>query len=470
MVLKNKLVAKSSKYSEPLNCIIPDNFQIQKTVNQSWQLQFDAYDDKSVAFNLLQAQNSILWEGQEFVIKQTQPTYENSLNTTQVTATHIGYDVSRIFQYNSNEGTKTYSVADVLKFYLDGNSFGYTYEVKGNFPNEEIENLGNGSGQDMLSKITSAWDNAVIDFDNKKIIVYNIDDYYVDKGKVITYMGNSTQVQLTYDSTNLCNKLYCIGETDSDGKTAFDPFYVTDQDSIDKYGVYEGTTISDNRFTDAASMKSYAESQLQPEPALSIQVDFVPNEDDYYVGDICALIIPELDLTTQVKVTQVTLYPLSSNQQSQVQLENTAQTILNYNNSLLNMLNGRNTGTNITNSALNNAIQNNQNEINKINESLQQQTEVVSTTNGTLTFTLNNGVVYVDCQFTGVKTGSSWNVPNGYAPKATTSNTLIINVDKNYIINYTLSPTAINITGITDLQGNTIDNLSDCSGSFNYLI
>lgn len=472
--MKDKIIVKNKDYAEPLNSVLIDSFQVTKTVNQAWQLQFNAYDDKSVAFSLLQSQNSILWRGQEFIIKQIQPTYANSLNTTQVTATHIGYEVSRVFQHNVNTGTKTYSVNDVLNFYLNGNSFGYTWEVQGNFDNQQIENLGNSNGQDMLSKITSTWSNAIISFDNKKIIVYSSEDYYQDKGKVITYLGNTNQVQLTYDSTNLVNKLYCISDNsgNENSKPAFNPFYVTDDESIKKYGVYEGATLSDNRFNNVDAMKQYALSQLQPEPSLSIQVQFNANNEDIDTGEIRTLIIPELNLTTKVTVTQVTLYPLSNTQQSQAQLDNTAKTILNYNNSLHNALLGHvDTTTNI-NTTISSAIASNQDEINKINSALKQQTQTVTTDNGTITYTLNTGVVYVYCNFTDlVANKTSFNVPSGFVPNNTINGSLVINESgTNYIINYTISDT-FDIKSIYSLQNEAVTELNNqATGNFSYLI
>lgn len=470
--MKDKIIVKNKDYAEPLNSVLIDSFQVTKTVNQAWQLQFNAYDDKSVAFSLLQSQNSILWRGQEFIIKQIQPTYANSLNTTQVTATHIGYEVSRVFQHNVNTGTKTYSVNDVLNFYLNGNSFGYTWEVQGNFDNQQIENLGNSNGQDMLSKITSTWSNAIIGFDNKKIIVYNSDNYYQDKGNVITYLGNTNQVQLTYDSTNLVNKLYCISDSGDDNKPAFNPFYVTNDESIKKYGVYEGNPVSDNRFNNADAMRQYALSQLQPEPSLSIQVQFNANNEDIDTGEIRTLIIPELNLTTKVTVTQVTLYPLSDTQQSQAQLDNTAKTILNYNNSLHNALSGHvDTTTNI-NTTISSAIASNQDEINKINSALKQQTQTVTTDNGTITYTLNTGVVYVYCNFRDlVANKTSFNVPNGFVPNNTINGSLVINESgTNYIINYTISST-FDIKSIYSLQNEAVTELNNpATGNFSYLI
>lgn len=471
--LKDKLIVKGGDYREILNSVLPDSFQVTQTVNQSWQIQFNAYDDKSVAFSLLEAQNSLLWRGQEFVIKQCQPTYSNSLNTTQVTATHIGYDVSRIFQHKTNSGTKTYSVNDVLTFYLNGNSFGYTWEVIGSFGTDQIENLGNGSGQDMLSKITSTWSNAIITFDNKKIKVYNADNFYVDSSKVITYLGNSNNVQLTYDSTSLVNKLYCTSDGSGDDSTpSFNPFYVTDDDSIQKYGVYEGSPVSDNRFTDATAMRKYAESQLQPNPSLSIQVSFNGGIEDINIGEIRTLIIPELDLRTKVKVTQITDYPLSNTQQNQAQLDSTAKTILNFNQALQSYTKTQITNSNGTNTSIVNAIQNNQSEIDKINTSLQQTSQIVSNDFGSITFTKQNNVVYVNCKFTNIVSGTSkWNIPNGYAPANAVKSSLVVILDTNYIVNYSINNNEFSIDSITNLKSDeVVELLQTCTASFSYLI
>lgn len=469
--MKSKLIIQNKDYSEPLNSVIIDSFQIDKTVNQSWQIQFNAYDDDSVAFGLLQAQNSVFWEGQEFVIKQIQPTYANDFTISQVTATHVGYQVNRVFQHNQNQGTKTYSVNDVLSFYLNGNSYGYTWEVIGNFDNQEIENLGNSDGQDMLSKITSTWSNAVVDFDNKHIKVYNSDNYYHGDGNVITYLGNSNQVQVSYDSTNLVNKLYCISDNGDDDKPAFNPFYVQDDDSINKYGVFEGQPVSDNRFNNADAMRKYAQSQLQPEPTLSIQVQF-NGKQDISVGEIRTLIIPDIDLKTQVRVTQTTVYPLSDTQDNQAQLDNTAQTILDYNNNLHSLLTGHVNLTQSVNSSVNNAIANNQQEIDKINSALKQQTQTVSGDGGTITYTLNTGVIYVNCSFNDLQANTStFDVPSGFEPASTVNGSLVINQNgANYIVNYSISD-KFSIGTIYSLQNETVTKIEgQSSGSFNYLV
>lgn len=468
----DKLVIKNSDYSEPLNSVLPDSFQIQLTLNQNWQLQFTALDDGSVPYSLLQPENSVLWQGQEFVIKQCQPQYSQGINTNQVTATHIGYDVQRVFQHNTNAGVKTYSVNDVLSFYLNGNNFGYTWKVIGNFDNQQIENLGNSNGQDMLSKITSTWDNAIYYPDNKCIQIFSADEFRKYTQKVVTYKGNSDTIQLSYDATNLVNKLYCVSDNGDDNKPAFQPFYVQDDESIKKYGVYEGSPVSDNRFNNADAMRQYAQSQLQPNPDLSIQVSFYAGEDDVQLGEVRRLIIPEDDISLDVEVSQITLYPISQTQQSQAQLNSTAKTILNYYQSLKNGLSSRVSNDNGINQSIANAIQQNQDAINRINDSLKQQTESVSNDCGTVNFTLNNGVVYVNCNFTNVVANkSSWSVPKDYIPKNEIQGTLVINLSgSNYLINYTLN-SQLSIGEITNLQGQeTAEITNQCTGNFNYLV
>ena len=274
----NKIVVRGLKGtgSEPLNfqAIDPDSFYVEWEMNSSWTLQLTVKNDHSVAYGMLDAQSSIFWDGQEYIIKQCNPDFNGGVETKEITATHVYSEVSRIRKYkeyidpadkdkqtdvhvygtgtvetdsddgssdsdddqgqqtvtestNGNTKTKTtvtkkdesekeenqveYSVNDVLKFFLDGNTLGFTWQVIGNFDKARIEELTDGSGSDMLSKITDAWPNAVIYPDNKNIRVYSLDEFQKDYGNRLDYQHNVTEFKLTYDSTNLSNEVYCIG-------------------------------------------------------------------------------------------------------------------------------------------------------------------------------------------------------------------------------------------------------------------
>lgn len=279
--------------TEPLNCIDPDSFYVGWEVNSAWSIQFTARDDGSFAYSMLDAQASLFFDGQEYIIKQAEPDTSGRVNMIEVVATHVYFELSRIRKYktyidpadadkqtdvkvygstqndNNNSGddsgddddpnaqktettttegntttkttvTKTdetkedsdenqveYHIEDVLKHWIDGNQLGFSYQVIGDFPTARLEELADGSGTDMLSKITEAWPNAVIYPDNRNIRVYAQDQFYKDYGNRLDYPNNTTEVKWTFDSTSLTNEVMCIGgkysiETEVDTSTSGD--------------------------------------------------------------------------------------------------------------------------------------------------------------------------------------------------------------------------------------------------------
>ena len=334
----NKLLVKGlhSAYVEPLRSLLRNTFSITVEENSQWQLQFTTYDDGSVAFNMLSVESSIWWDGQEYIIKQFQPNYVSSFTTYQITAIHVGYEVSRIRQRTTKTGTLTYSVDEVLSFYLTNNKLGFNWEVLGYFPRKQITDLGNGSGKDMLDQIVSTWPDAIFRPDNKQIKIYQHDKLAVNYGKRIGYLNNTSEMQLSYDSTNIVNQVLVSGKTKEDtsgdsGKTEyyFEPFLVTDQQSVAEWGLHPGDNLSDERFTDAHAMKAYALSQLSPDPVLSIEVTELEREKPL-LGEIRRLENRKANFVTEVEVVAYTYYPLDNSQATSITLNNRAKTILNY--------------------------------------------------------------------------------------------------------------------------------------------
>lgn len=296
MVTDNKVKVRGvgRTETEPLNCIDPDSFYVDWEINSAWSIQFTAYDDKSFAYSMLDAQASLFFDGQEYIIKQAEPDASGKVNTIDVVATHVYFELSRIRKYktyidpadadkqtdvkvygstqqdddssggddsgndddpnvqktvtsttNGNTTTKTtvtktdetkedsdenqveYHIEDVLKHWLDGNQLGFSYQVIGDFPTARLEELADGSGTDMLSKITEAWPNAVIYPDNRNIRIYAQDQFYKDHENRLDYEHNTTEFKWSYDSTSLTNEVMCIGgkysiETEVDTSTSGD--------------------------------------------------------------------------------------------------------------------------------------------------------------------------------------------------------------------------------------------------------
>ncbi|KRM92790.1 minor structural protein [Loigolactobacillus rennini DSM 20253] len=279
---------------------------------------------------------SVYWQGQEYIIKQVVSAHSSGVNTIQVTAVHVAYEVSRVRQRQVKTGTLTYSVNDVLAFYLSGNKLGFTWQVIGNFDKQQITDLGNSSGKDMLSKIASTWSDAVFWPDNKNIRIYQHDAIAKNLGNRIDYLHNTSEVKLTYDSTGLVNQVKVYGKqkentgTDSD-KTEyyFTPFLVTDEQSVKQWELHPGDDISDERFTNASTMRAYALAKMTSEPPLTIETS------EQRAGEPALMEIRRLEIrpsgfATQVEIVAYKYYPLDKAKPTEVTLNNRAKTILNY--------------------------------------------------------------------------------------------------------------------------------------------
>lgn len=341
---QNKLLVKGlhSAYVEPLRSLLFETLTIQLEQNSSFQLTFTAYDDGSVAFNMLSVESSVFWGNDEYIIKQLNPDYTNGFTTYQVTAIQACYDISKIRQRQVKTGTLTYSVQDVLSFYLDGNSLGYTWRVIGNFDKQQITDLGGDSGKDMLDKIVATWSDAVFYPEKRIVRIYQHDAFAQDLGRRIDYLHDTPEIKLAYDSTNIVNQVMASGKTKDSGSSDkteyyFDPFIVQDDKSIQEWGLRPGDDVSDERFTNKDAMKTYALSQLTPEPTLSIEVtqslDAIPK-----LGEIRRLENRKDGFVTSVEVVGFTHYPLNR-KASTVVLNNRAKTILNYKSSQQKALN-----------------------------------------------------------------------------------------------------------------------------------
>ena len=394
---------------EPLNLFDPKSVQIQWEVNQTWSLQLTAYNDGSLAYQMLESEASVFLDNQEYIIKQVADDSSSGLDSIQVTATHVYFEVQKIRKYKeyvdpedkdkqtdvkvlkddtdsakSDDGdnaktdtsektegntttkvtTKTtdetqqdnqnqvsYSIQDVLNHWLKDNKLGFTYEVIGSFEKKELEELQDGTGADMLAKISDTWDNAIIYPDNRKIRVYSTDKFNLNRGNRIDYLNNASEIKFSTDSTSLTNMAYCIGgkysvetttetttETSSNSNTQeyyyFAPFMYRDEESIKKYGEHPAEPIEDGRFKDKNAMIEYVKTKLQPEPSLSIDVttttDIKP-----IAGDVVHVMVKSQNISTNFTLTGFTWYPYSYpvDNPTSITLNSNVQNILDYQNS-----------------------------------------------------------------------------------------------------------------------------------------
>lgn len=334
-MINAKLLIKGLGYSytEPLSSVIPTSFYIQLQKNSSWELQFNAYDDGSIAFEMLTVESSVFWDGQEYIIKQLEPDYSGGITTFQVTAVHVAYELYRVYQWNTATGS--YTPQQILSYYLDGNSLGFTYEVVGNFNPVVFQSIGAGNAKDMLSTIVDAWPDAIFYPDNKNIRIYQHDSIAKNLGNRIDYLHNTNEVTLAYDSSNgFVNRVRVVSPEVSNSSSDnpsyyFNPFYVTDDDSIAKYGLHDGGDVTDDSLTDTAKATTYAKKQLT-NPTLSIDTKQNGNE-MINPFEIRRLEIRPAGFVTNVEMVDAQYYPLSPTTDTSITFDNSVQTILDYN-------------------------------------------------------------------------------------------------------------------------------------------
>lgn len=106
-----------------------------------------------------------------------------------------------------------YTVQQVLDHWLKDNKLGFSYEIVGDFKPKLMDELAEGSGTDMLSRITENWTEAVIYPDNQKLRIYTSDKFYQNTGKRLDYLYNSSEIKVSTSTVDppLVNEIFCVG-------------------------------------------------------------------------------------------------------------------------------------------------------------------------------------------------------------------------------------------------------------------
>ncbi len=197
-----------------LTCFLKSSFQVQYENNQTNQLQFVAYNDGSPSFALIANESTINFNDDLFIIKNIEQDRTGTSLYTVTAMQYVNSEIGRVFQKNIRSGTLTYTVEEILDFFLNdpvANPFGFSYHVFGDFPKQQIENLGGCTGKDMISKIISTWPGTIVKPLGMRIDVYSSDRFLRNYQRRIVYSHDSTNMKLVEDSTVIVNQISCIG-------------------------------------------------------------------------------------------------------------------------------------------------------------------------------------------------------------------------------------------------------------------
>ena len=223
--------------------------------NETWEISFTIVKTKfnELAFDLVDYENSVFFNGQEFIVKQMGVSVEGAAIAKTVTATHIYYTMQDGFQYDTITGTR--SINQLLAHVFEPDNRGFTWNVVD--PNKkflpvEQENFGNGNYLKLVEEILKDYDAIVIP-DNKNLTFFPRSEYGKKTEEQIRYKYNTDSVKFDIDTLNLKTQIKGFGKKKEDDTYYFTPITYTSKQS-EKWGIRVQSPVSDDRYTVSGNM------------------------------------------------------------------------------------------------------------------------------------------------------------------------------------------------------------------------
>ncbi|UQR21344.1 phage tail protein [Enterococcus faecium] len=295
--------------------------------NETWEISFTIVKTKfnELAFDLVDYENSVFFNGQEFIVKQMGVSAEGVAITKTVTATHIYYTMQDGFQYDTITGTR--SINQLLAHVFKPDNRGFTWNVVD--PNKkflpvEQENFGNGNYLKLVEEILKDYDAIVIP-DNKNLTFFPRSEYGKKTEEQIRYKYNTDSVKFDIDTLNLKTQIKGFGKKKEDDTYYFTPITYTSKQS-EKWGIRVQSPVSDDRYTVSGNMLERLKTDLQDYPTITGTVTMKwsvePNK-----GDYVAFVYEPLGVNTYIQVVGIKTYPAIPNKPPEITLSNTKKTM-----------------------------------------------------------------------------------------------------------------------------------------------
>ncbi|WVE61952.1 phage tail protein [Enterococcus faecium] len=295
--------------------------------NETWEISFSIVKTKfnELAFDLVDYENSVFFNGQEFIVKQMGVSAEGTAITKTVTATHIYYTMQDGFQYDTITGTR--SINQLLAHVFKPDNLGFTWNVVD--PNKkflpvEQENFGNGNYLKLVEEILKDYDAIVIP-DNKNLTFFPRSEYGKKTEEQIRYKYNTDSVKFDIDTLDLKTQIKGFGKKKEDDTYYFTPITYTSKQS-EKWGIRVQSPVSDDRYTVSGNMLERLKQDLQDYPTITGTVTMKwrvePNK-----GDYVAFVYEPLGVNTYIQVVGIKTYPALENKPPEITLSNTKKTM-----------------------------------------------------------------------------------------------------------------------------------------------
>lgn len=304
-----------------------DSFFENWQQNETWEVSLDVTktEANSYAFDLVDYENSVLFNGQEFIIKSMTTSGEGAQVTKSITATHVYYTIQDGRQYDTLTGTR--SISQLLTHIFSAGNRGFTWEVvdpNKKFLTVEQENFGNANYLKLIEEILSDYDAVVIP-DNKHLTFYPRSEFGDKIQEQIRYKYNTDSVKFDIDTYSLKTQIKGFGKKKEDDTYYFSPITYTSPES-EKWGIRIQDPVEDERYTVAGNMLERLKRDLQDYPTISGSVTLkwriTPQK-----GDYVPFIYEPLNIKTYIQIVGLKTYPALPNKPPEITMSNTKKTM-----------------------------------------------------------------------------------------------------------------------------------------------
>ncbi|WP_445505824.1 prophage endopeptidase tail family protein [Niallia sp. 03091] len=345
----NLLLVKAQGYEE----IVIDFTDFERTCEQNlanWQISFNitrtSYN--SFAYDLLMSdQCSLLIDGQEYVVQQLNPVVSGTTETIAVTATHIYFDIQKkirvkdVLDDDYEDGSKpTHTLAEYLAFVFQGNTYGYSYEIRGSFTKKVlIDGFGSSDGMSLINTLVETF-SCYLNADNQKVIFMDDTNFKIITQKQFRWLYNTDDINLQLDKTNLRTQCWVYPYMDEHGNYFFEPYIYKSAnvsrfgesfaDTVDLSGDAEATT---KEYTDKKAVK-----ELQDVPETTFTMTYY-GKDIPVIGEVWMAIIEPMKLDVDVPIVGIKDYPFDDSKQPELTLSNAKKDMLSIQRQIANKAN-----------------------------------------------------------------------------------------------------------------------------------
>lgn len=295
--------------------------------NETWEVSFDVTKTKnnSYTFDLIDYESSILWDGQEFIIKAMTSSAQGQSVSKSVIATHVYYTIQDGYQYDEVTGKK--SINELLSHIFKAGSRGFSWEViDGNkkFLTVEQENFGNANYLKLIEEILSDYDAVVIP-NNRHLTFIPRSEFGMKTEEQIRYKYNTDSVKFDIDTYSLKTQIKGFGKKKEDETYYFSPITYTSPES-EKWGIRVQDPVEDERYTISGNMSERLKKDLQDYPSISgtvtLKWTISPKK-----GDLVPFIYEPLNIKTYIQIVGIKCFPMIPNKPPEVTLSNTKKTM-----------------------------------------------------------------------------------------------------------------------------------------------